>query len=123
MKSLITVLAILALSAPAYAGMHHGGPHGGGMHPDHHYLGGPEHHFEHHLGGEHWDGEHHHFGPYEHGFHGGHGWGWNEGRWWWHGHRFVPGTYGGRYFAEPSSCLVWSNEYNTWVILPDCDSD
>ena len=123
-KALLTAVAVLALSAPAYAGMHHehGGPGGG----EHH--GGPEGHmgghpggFEGHPGG-HFGG--HMGGPeFHHGEHfgGGRGWGWRGDHWWWHGHRFVPGTYGGTYFAEPNPCLVWSEEYGTWVIIPGCD--
>ena len=131
-KALLTAVAVLALSAPAYAGMHHehGGPGGGEHHggPEGHmgghpggFEGHPGGHFGGHMGGpEFHHGEHFGFHHGEH-FGGGRGWGWRGDHWWWHGHRFVPGTYGGTYFAEPNPCLVWSEEYGTWVIIPGCD--
>ena len=48
--SILSLIAILGMSSPAFAAPHHGGPHGGGPKPNHHRQH-VTHHNHHHRGG------------------------------------------------------------------------
>lgn len=48
--SILSLIAILGMSSPAFAAQHHGGPHGGGPKPNHHRQH-VTHHGHHHRGG------------------------------------------------------------------------